>query len=418
MTRNEAPPRAIVAADPNAATRALVAAIDARRPQLASLLGIDPESERGRAMLQRFITVALHAATSQPALMRATTESIVESIRDAAMLGLEPVGATGDGAIVVYNETVKVERAGRTPGSTVMATETVPIAHFQPMYRGLLKLARRSDQLAHIDAHVVYEGDQIEIDLGSVPMVRHFPVLDGAKRGGYLGVYAVAETRDGRRYVDWMTMAEVEIVRKKSRARDAMAWTDFWPEMARKSVLRRLMKRLPLETLGEHALRIENEAEERAVPALPASVEGIAGARERLRARLGAGSEVPALASGEAADPDGAAGGRPEAPEGAEEAPPPVSVDLRASKVIEIPDPDLDSAIADAREAGMVNPEEVAEGARVTMVDRATGEVLCGAESDGALGDVEVCILSLGHVGENGRPTPHKSKGDSRWPNR
>ena len=190
------PGNAVVVFDPVAASRALVAGVNSRRGQFAALLGADLETERGRAMMDRFVTVALHAATSRPDLLRATTESLIESIRDAALLGLEPVGVTGDGSIVVYDEKVREERPTRNGGTIIVETK-VPTAHFQPMYRGLLKLSRRSDSIAHVDAHVVYQGDTIEIDLGSQPSVRHAPVLDGLRRGGYVGAYAVAEMTNG-----------------------------------------------------------------------------------------------------------------------------------------------------------------------------------------------------------------------------
>lgn len=338
--RAQAPARAVAVYDPVAAGRALTQAVEERRPQLAALLGVELESERGKAIVDRFVTVALHAATSRPDLLKATRESLVESIRDAAMLGLEPVGATGDGAIVVYHEK--------------RGDSWVDVARFQPMYRGLLKLARRSDQLASIDAHVVYAGDQIELDLGSNPSVRHAPALQG--RGKPIGVYAVAELTNGRRYVDWMPIADVEAVRKVSKAADKGPWVSFWPEMARKTAIRRLMKRLPLETLAEHAMRLESEAEERAtVPQIAAPVEQ-SDARARLRARFVASEEAPAEL-----EPVTDGAGAAEEPERQEE---PAVVVIAAD-------------------------EPAAEP---------VGE-FCGAGSDPALGDVETCNLAPGHSG-------------------
>jgi recombination protein RecT len=325
--------RAVVpAADAVSAGKALQVAVEERRPQLAALLGVELDSERGKAIVDRFVTVALHAATSRPDLLSATRESLVESIRDAAMLGLEPVGATGDGSIVVYREK--------------RGNDWVAVARFQPMYRGLLKLARRSDAVASIDAHVVYAGDKIEIDLGSNPSVRHEPAL--TTRGAPIGVYAVAELSNGRRYVDWLTYADVEMVRKTSRASDKGPWVDFWPEMARKTALRRLMKRLPLETLAEHAMRLESEAEERAGPPAIEAPAQISEARARLRARFDT-PETPVDGSG----------------------------------------------AAEAQEATEDSGEIVVEAADAVPAS-------CGAESDPGLGPVDVCNLEPKHKG------PHK----------
>lgn len=377
--RRQQPPdqvRAVVRFDQVQAGKDLSKAVEDRKPQLAALLGANLDDERGRMMLDRFVTVALHAATSRPDILSATRESLVEAIRDSAMLGLEPVGAAGDGAIVVYRE----QRDGTT----------VSIARFQPMYRGLLKLARRSDQLAHIDAQVVYVGDEIELDLGSSPKVRHFPVLDGTKRGETVGAYAVAELTNGRRYVEWMTTADIEIVRRSSRAGSSGPWVTFWGEMARKTVLRRLMKRLPLETMAEHAMRLESEAEDRAI--VPVAPVEESDARRRLR------SPFVSAISGE---PDqGATGG-----EGSSTSNPPSE-----------PEP----AVSGRSSASA--PENEVEGTSREVSEEPKGtrdaDQVCGAPSDPALGPVETCVLEGGHTSADGNPSAHQSDQGSRWPNR
>lgn len=397
--------QAVVVFDPVEAAKSLSREVRKKSTGIAELLGVDPsaddpkEAAKAKAMFDRFVTVAIHAATSDPKILRATRESLIQSIRDSALLGLEPVGSTGDGAIVVYEESVKRERPGRN-GGMVIFEEKIPIAHFQPMYRGLLKLARRSDQIAHVDAHVVYQGDEINLDLGSSPSVRHFPVLDGAKRGDVVGAYAVAELTNGRRYVEWMTKADIEEVRKSSRGNTSSLspWVRFWTEMARKTVLRRLMKRLPLETMAEHALRIENEAEsgprlvasstdQEATPALESS------SRRRLRARFGKETEEP---SGDASGGN-APTSPPEPTETAGGTPRPLSVDPTASE---------------ARDAALEG-EIVVDGPTALPVRE-----ICGAGTDPALGDVVYCTLEPGHGGTLHVATDAKGELAAKWPNR
>lgn len=401
---------AVVVWSADQAAKDLTRAIRAKKGGIADLLGADPDTERGRAMIDRFITVALHAATSDMKILRATKESLIQSIRDSALLGLEPVGITGDGAIVVYDESIKKEVPGRHGGSVVV-WEKVPTAHFQPMYRGLLKLARRSDQLAHIDAHVVYRGDLIDLDLGSSPSVRHVPVLDGAERGGYVGAYAVAETKEGRRYVEWMTEADIEVVRKSSRGGQAAdsPWVKFWPEMARKTVLRRLMKRLPLETMAEHGLRLEAETESAGrtpigggSSAPVAELEAPASdARRRLRSRFVADPAEAAPAD------DGPAVPPVSPPEPTDTAP---TGDPAPSGV---PTGGEDEAVViDAPIAGLVLDPDDPE-----LPLQVRGAV-CGATSDPQLGAEETCILEPGHAFADRKPSPHESKEGSRWPNR
>lgn len=420
---------AIAVFDPAEAARSLSRAVKRKSTGIAELLGVDVSSDdpkeaaRAKAMLDRFVAVALHAATSDPKILRASEASIIQAIRDSALLGLEPVGTTGDGAIVVYDEKVKVERPGRN-GGTFFVEERVPTAHFQPMYRGLLKLARRSDQIAHIDAHVVYQGDKIELDLGSEPSVKHYPVLDGTKRGEIIGAYAVAELTNGRRYADWMTTAEIEVVRKSSRGGQSSdsPWVRFWSEMARKTILRRLMKRLPLETMAEHALRIENETEAaRGFPA-PEPVAGLvaatsSSARKRLRSRF--------VADEADANVDDAPGTVPALapPEPTEDAPaedPAVSVDPRGAEVVdEAPDP----APTPLRVVSPAEDQAPAPAGWPTGEEFRAKKGTCGATSNPDLGAVEVCDLPAGHTAPDGRPSPHQATGDdgkprAKWPNR
>lgn len=358
--------------DPAAAGRQLQRRIEDRRPQLAALLSVDLETERGRAMLDRFVTVALHAATSNPDLIRCTTDSLVEAIRQSAILGLEPTGALGDGAMVVYNETVSGEVLAPSGRGMIVVKRQVPTARFQPMYRGLLKLARRSDQLLVIDSNVVYEADGFSLSLGMEPRIDHDPVISG-ERGGYLGAYAFAKLRTGETLVEWMSYADIEAVRKTSRAKDNGPWVTFWSEMARKTVLRRLMKRLPLESAAEHAIRLDVEAEANAVSvASPESAQMAATPRARLLSRLGAGP-----AEEQAPPPDPAVSGDPGASQ-------PPAEETKA-------------------------PEDVEEG------QARPADGLCGSESDPALGSVETCALEVGHLDGDG-PKRHQAASGTVWP--
>lgn len=282
---------AVAVFDPVAAGRALRRQVEDRRPQLAALLGVNPETERGAAMLDRFVTVALHAATSNNDLLECTPESLVESIRQSAILGLEPTGALGEGAIVRYNVSREEERETGTGKNrrTIKVRVPVPTAQFQPMYRGLMKLARRSNEIRVIDAAVVYAGDLFEIELGTSPSIRHVPwPQSGAKdRGEPVSVYAFAKLTSGETLIEPLTVADIEAVRRSSRAKDVGPWVSFWSEMARKTALRRLMKRLPLESLADQALRLEAQSEAVAVPEIPATTGFGNAPLDRLRGRLG-----------------------------------------------------------------------------------------------------------------------------------
>ena len=55
-----------------------------------------------------------------------------------------------------------------------------------------------------------------------------------------------------------MTFEEIEKVREASRAKDSGPWVSWWGEMARKTVIRRLSKRLPMSTDLEQTLHADD----------------------------------------------------------------------------------------------------------------------------------------------------------------
>jgi recombination protein RecT len=92
-------------------------------------------------------------------------------------------------------------------------------------------------------------------------------------RGDAIGVYAVAKMKDGSAYVEIMNRRQVDQVRAVSRSKNSGPWTTWWEEMWRKSVIRRLAKRLPLSTDLDGVIHEDDEMfmppEQPAAPAQP-----------------------------------------------------------------------------------------------------------------------------------------------------
>ncbi|MCA3247381.1 MAG: recombinase RecT [Azospirillum sp.] len=120
-------------------------------------------------------------------------------------------------------------------------------AQYMKMVAGILKQARNSGDISTLNAHVVYERDTFSYTLGDDEKIEHKPHL-GEDRGKPVLVYAVARLKDGGVQRAVMTVAEVEKVRAVSRAKGAGPWTQWWDEMAKKTVIRRLAKYLPSST--------------------------------------------------------------------------------------------------------------------------------------------------------------------------
>lgn len=228
----------------------------ARRPQQAEIVrskqGLqtllnDPQMQSSIAQVlprhitpERVVKMALVAASRQPKLLSCTKESICKAIITASELGLDCSGTLGSGYIIPYGNE----------------------ATFIPGYRGLIDLARRSGQISNIQAHVVYKQDFFEFELGTDMKLVHKPHIaanrDESKQA-IVCAYAIAELTDGTRQIEVMTISQIEGIRKRSKAGNNGPWVTDFAEMARKTVVRRLCKYLPLSPELEKALQIDNE---------------------------------------------------------------------------------------------------------------------------------------------------------------
>lgn len=214
-----------------------------RLEQLRNLLGSE-------AAVERFKTVALHAIISDSKLQRVNPLSLIEAVRESAVLGLEPTGILGEAYILPYGTNAEL-RIG---------------------WAGYLKLIRNSGQVAAIDCQVVYEKDDFQIQFGTDPRIEHKPYLLVSKddqRGDYKGAYAWARLANGQLLIEWMPTVEIERARKFSQAKSG-PWFDWWGEMARKTVIRRFAKRMPKSAQLQRAMEIEAELDDLEREAQPA----------------------------------------------------------------------------------------------------------------------------------------------------
>jgi recombination protein RecT len=119
---------------------------------------------------------------------------------------------------------------------------------YMPMVAGVLKKIRNSGELLSISSHVVYEKDEFDYCLGDDEHIIHKPSI--SERGDVLCVYAIAKTKDGGTYRDVMTKMEIERIRAigRSSSNGSSPWVNHWGEMAKKTIIRRLAKRLPMST--------------------------------------------------------------------------------------------------------------------------------------------------------------------------
>jgi recombination protein RecT len=202
------------------------------------IVAMRPEFERvitDRAMVDRFLRVALTEIRQNPALMRCTPDSVLGALMTAAQLGLEPGNGLGQAYLVPYRNR--------------QADETV--CTFITGYKGLLKLAWQSEQVTSVVAQTVRENDEFDFAYGLEPHLTHKPAR--ANRGDAYAWYAAARIVGGGSVFEVMFREDIERIRTRSRAKDSGPWQTDYDAMARKTVIRQLAKFLPMSTAFELA---------------------------------------------------------------------------------------------------------------------------------------------------------------------
>lgn len=191
---------------------------------------------------ERFSRIAMTAVTQNPTLGKCTPGSFMGALLTAAQLGLEPNTPLGQAYLIPYKNKGVLE------------------CQFQLGYRGLIELAHRSGELKSIEAHIVYENDEFEYELGLDPKLRHVPAMKD--KGGIAWVYAVYKLNSGGFGFEVMSFEDVEAHKEKySKAaqKGFSPWEKSWEEMAKKTVIKKALKYAPLRTDFVRAVR-EDEA--------------------------------------------------------------------------------------------------------------------------------------------------------------
>lgn len=147
---------------------------------------------------ERMAMIAFTAMRKTPKLMECSRESLIGSIMTASMLGLEPSGPLGHGALIPYWNNRRRGGAGLE-------------CQFQPMYQGLLDLARRSGFIQDVQLRAVYKGDKYSYRFGLDPEIIHVP-LEGegadAPDREVTHVYAIIRLIGGGVQWDQMSWAQ------------------------------------------------------------------------------------------------------------------------------------------------------------------------------------------------------------------
>lgn len=134
---------------------------------------------------------------------------------------------------------------------------------FMPSYTGMVKLAKKFSKrpLKDIYGHIVRDGDEFETGMEDGHEYVRFkpkPFNDGP----IVGAFAVAQFVDGGIKVETMSKAQLDAVKRMSKAQSGTAWKFFPEEMYKKSVIRRLCKGIDLDMENPEQMRVMQADEE------------------------------------------------------------------------------------------------------------------------------------------------------------
>ena len=174
--------------------------------------------------LQRTYEVAAGEVMKNKRLQECAIESILESVKQACYLGLEPSSVSGEAYLVPYGNKC-----------------TLVIG-----YKGQLELMYRGGHVISVWAYPIYESDlpNVDIQLGTNPQVKHSPTLSG-NRGELVAVYACAEIPNSDQIkFELMTREECERIKSKSGGAHSKGhpWNTDYEAMCLKSVIKKMSK--------------------------------------------------------------------------------------------------------------------------------------------------------------------------------
>jgi recombination protein RecT len=199
---------------------------------------------------ERMIRIALTAVSQTPMLRKCNPYTVCGAVVQASILGLEPNSTLGEAFLIPYwNKKANNGQGGYD-------------CQLQVGYKGHVKLARNSGEIAMVDAQPVCEGDTFEFEKGDTPYLKHKWAKAGA-RGAIIGYWAGFKTKDGTFNFEYWALEDIHKHRDlytKSRDKSGKIygpWVDNPDWMCRKTVLIQVLKLAPKSVQLATALAVD-----------------------------------------------------------------------------------------------------------------------------------------------------------------
>ncbi|MGF7145359.1 recombination protein RecT [Anaerotaenia torta] len=180
---------------------------------------------------ERFTRMALSALNTTPKLSECTQLSFLAALMNAAQLGLEPNTPLGQAYLIPYSNKGKLE------------------CQFQIGFKGMIDLVYRNEQVQSIQAQCVYENDEFEYELGLDAKLVHKPAL--RDRGELILVYALFKLENNGYAFEVMSREDIDAHAtkySKGYTSSYSPWKTNYEEMAKKTVIKKVLKYAPLKT--------------------------------------------------------------------------------------------------------------------------------------------------------------------------
>lgn len=174
----------------------------------------------------RMARICLGAIRQNPKLGQCNVNSLLGAVMQSAMLGLEP-SSLGHCYFVPYGQEVQ----------------------FILGYKGMIELMMRSGKTTGINVEIIYENDEIDVDLGVNRKLNHKPYyLCGKKeKGEPIAVYMTVQWANGQMWFNIVGMDEVWQHKAKSKSANSSnsPWHTDEEAMIKKTAVRISSKYVP-----------------------------------------------------------------------------------------------------------------------------------------------------------------------------
>jgi recombination protein RecT len=180
---------------------------------------------------ERYTRMVMTALSTNPDLQKCTPESFLGAVMQAAQLGVEPNTPLGQAYLIPYRNKGRLE------------------CQFILGYKSFLDLAYRSGEVSIIDAQAVHANDEFEYEYGLEPKLKFKPALKN--RGEVIAYYAMFKTKAGG--FNFLVMSKEDIVAhakmySKAYSNGYSPWSTNFDAMAKKTVLKQVLKYAPLKS--------------------------------------------------------------------------------------------------------------------------------------------------------------------------